>query len=85
MMSDFAPELAKYPTSSPNPKIAKNSERVYCLTPWAMQLAGGVIWLMCVFVNVTVLQLWVWSNVPLLLEHQLLLYQMPAGALAPGA
>ena len=49
---------------------------------------GSFLWLVtpvksCVFFAVAVLQLRVGSNVSLLLEHELLLYQMPAGALAP--
>jgi len=31
MMSDFAPEVAKYTKSSPKPKIAQNSVQGYCL------------------------------------------------------
>jgi len=38
MTSDFAPEIAKYPKSNPNPQIAQDSLRAYCLVPLAMQL-----------------------------------------------
>ena len=38
MMSDFAPEVAKYSKSSPNPKLAQNSVQVYCLALLSMQL-----------------------------------------------
>jgi len=39
MTSDFAPEVAKYPTSvAPKPKITQNSVRAYCLTPLTMQV-----------------------------------------------
>jgi len=41
IMSYFALEVAKYPKSSPNPKIAQNSVRVYCLAPLVMQLVGA--------------------------------------------
>jgi len=37
-MSDFAPEVPKYPKSSPKPKIAKNSVRAYYLALLEMQL-----------------------------------------------
>jgi len=33
-MSDFALEVAKYPKSSPNPKISQKGERAYCLAPY---------------------------------------------------
>ena len=35
IMSDFAPEIAKYPQSSPKPQ---NSVRAYLLAPLSMQL-----------------------------------------------
>ena len=42
MTSEFAPEVAKYPKSSPKPQIAPNGERArvraYYLVPLAMQL-----------------------------------------------
>ena len=38
MTSGFAPEVAKYRKSSPNPKMAQNSVRACCLAPLAMQL-----------------------------------------------
>jgi len=38
MTSDIAPKVAKYLKIAPNPKIAQNNVRAYCLTPLAMQL-----------------------------------------------
>ena len=32
MPSDFAPELAEYPKSSPKLQVVQNSVRAYCLT-----------------------------------------------------
>jgi len=43
MTSDFTPEFAKYPKSSPKPKIAQNSVRSHCLAPLAMQLVVVVV------------------------------------------
>jgi len=47
MTSDFSLEVAKYPKSTPKPKIAENGDldnqvraRVYCLAPLAMQLVN---------------------------------------------
>jgi len=31
MMSNFAPELAKYPKIAPHPKIVQNNVQAYCL------------------------------------------------------
>jgi len=42
MISDFAPEVAKYPKSSPKYPNTQNSVWAYCLPPWAMQLVSSV-------------------------------------------
>jgi len=34
----------EYPKSSPNPQIAQNNVRAYCLAPLAMQLVGYCCW-----------------------------------------
>jgi len=52
MMSDFAPEVAKYPKSNPKPKNSPKWDltilgvRAYCLAPVAMQLS-----VMCTMCN----------------------------------
>jgi len=43
MTSDFAPEITKYPKSSPKRQIARNSVRAYCLAPLATQLVAVVL------------------------------------------
>jgi len=39
--SDFAPEMAKHPKSSPKSQNSANSVQAYCLTPLTMQLVIG--------------------------------------------